>query len=124
MAVSNSVELEIDDTKLAEIMFQAASKELIETLKPKEEEFKREIQGHIPYELKTSQINIEKVFGTLQMEVRNLGFELKIQLICVKLKFLNTQAIKAFTGGCFKKLEGHTGWVYSVHFDCKGLLAS
>jgi len=60
--------LEIDNTKMEEMMSQKALKELAELLKPMAEEYRRELIGRKTFELKTNNIKMEKVFGTLRIE--------------------------------------------------------
>ena len=60
--------LEMDDTKLEEIMTQKISKEVGELIEPVLEQFKMELQGYKEYKLKTVQVEIKNVFGLLNCE--------------------------------------------------------
>jgi len=60
--------LEIDNIKMEEITHQKKSKELSGLLKRIAEEYKEEILEGKTFELKTNDIKMEEVFGTLQME--------------------------------------------------------
>ena len=53
---------------MEEITYQKESKELSGLLKRIAEEYKEEILGGKTFELKTNDIKMEEVFGTLQME--------------------------------------------------------
>jgi len=57
--------LEIDDKKLEEIMYKKASKELAELLKPMAGEYRRELLEGKTIDVKTQDIKMEEVFGTL-----------------------------------------------------------
>jgi len=70
--------LEIDNNKLEEILNQKASKELADLLKPMAEEYRRELMGRKTFELKTKDIKMEQVFGTLQMEDISLRMEVTL----------------------------------------------
>ncbi len=58
---------EIDNIKMEEIVNQKASKELEKLLKSIAREHKRELLEGKRFELKTHDIKMEEVFGTLQM---------------------------------------------------------
>ena len=59
--------LVIDNIQMEEITNQKASKELEKLLKAMAEEYRRELLGKKTFELKTGDIKMEEVFGTLQM---------------------------------------------------------
>ena len=63
--------LEIDNAKLEEIISQKASKELGGRVGSMVEKYKKELLGGRVYELISSPIKIEEVFGAIKMEVRN-----------------------------------------------------
>jgi len=67
--------LEIDNIKMDEITHPKKSKELEELLKQMAEEYKGEILGGKTFELKTNDIKMEEVFGTLQMGEFSLQME-------------------------------------------------
>jgi len=73
--------LEIDNIKMEEITHQKESKELEELLKHMAEEYKGEILGGKMFELKTNDIKMEEVFGTLQMKEDSLQMKV-ILFIC------------------------------------------
>ena len=60
--------LEMSDTKHEEIMTQKRSKEIGELIRPVLEQFKLELQGYKKYKLKTVQVEIKNVFGSLDCE--------------------------------------------------------
>ncbi len=64
--------LAFENIKMEEIMSQKKSKELAELLKQVMRQNKRELLGRETLELKTHDIKMEKVFGTLQMEAISL----------------------------------------------------
>ena len=64
--------LEIDNIKMEEITNQKESKELSELLKEMAKEYGEEILGGKTFELKTNDIKMEEVFGTLQMQEGSL----------------------------------------------------
>jgi len=67
--------LEIDNIKMEEITYQKESKKLEELLKRMAEEYKGEMLGGKTFELKTNNIKMEEVFGTLQMGEVSLKIE-------------------------------------------------
>jgi len=67
--------LEIDNIKMDEITHHKKSKELEELLKQMAEEYKGEILGGKTFEIKTNDIKMEEVFGTLQMKEDSLQME-------------------------------------------------
>ena len=62
--------LDIDNSKLEEIMCQKASRELAERVGAMVKECKKELLGGKVYELIKSPIKIEEMFWTLKMEAR------------------------------------------------------
>jgi len=72
--------LEIDNIKMEEITYQTESKELEELLKRMAEEYKGEMLGGKTFELKTNDIKMEEVFGTLQMGEDSLQMEVILLL--------------------------------------------
>jgi len=72
--------LEIDNIKMDEITHPKKSKELEELLKQMAEEYKGEILGGKTFELKTNDIKMEEVFGTLQMGEDSLQMEVILLL--------------------------------------------
>ena len=64
--------LEIDNIKMEKITNQKESKELSELLKEMAKEYGEEILGGKTFELKTKDIKMEEVFGTLQMQEGSL----------------------------------------------------
>jgi len=64
--------LAIDNIKMEEIMNQKRSKELGELLKQVTRQYKTELLGRETLELKTHDIKMEEMFGTLQMEAISL----------------------------------------------------
>ena len=60
--------LEMDDIKHEEIMTQKRSKEVGELIEPVLEQFKLELQGYKKYRLKTVQVEIKDVFGSVNCE--------------------------------------------------------
>jgi len=67
--------LEIDNKKLEEIVNQKASTELAELLIPIAEEYRRQLLERNTFELKTKDIKMEEVFGTLHMEKISVQME-------------------------------------------------
>jgi len=119
--------------KMEEILNQKASKELEKLLKSIAEEHKRELLEGKRFELKTHDIKMEEVFGTMKMGQVSLHMEVKLLEIEILIissiniffkinKILKTES--RVIGNCLKTLEGHISHVSSVDFDGKGLLAS
>jgi len=76
--------LEIDNMKSEEILNQKASKELEKLIKSIAEVHKRELLEGKTYGLKTHDIKMEEVFGTLKMG--QVSFQMEVMLL-VKEKF-------------------------------------
>ena len=61
--------LEMDDIMHNEIVSQAQSKDIGELLKQVLEQYKFELQGEKYYKMKTCEVNLENVFGSLVYEI-------------------------------------------------------
>jgi len=77
--------LEIDNIKMKEILNQKASKDLEKLLKSIAEEHKRELLEGKRFELKTHDIKMEEVFGTLKMG----QVSLQMEVILLEIEKLN-----------------------------------
>jgi len=69
-----------ENFNLEEIKSKKKSKELAEQLKSISEEYRRELLGRKTFELRTKDIKMEEVFGTLKIEDVSLQIEVKILL--------------------------------------------